>query len=68
MAWTHIVCVAARLSGWERVHSPGRRAHVICIWEGNEKGRTDADGYRHEFDTTEILDFASHPWDRHVHV
>ena len=47
------------------------RGHAICIWKGNEEGRTD--GYRHGFDTTEVLDFASHLWVsmfiyRHVHV
>ena len=47
--------------------------HVaICIWRVNEEGRTD--GYHHEFDTIEVLDFASRPRGAsmfihgHVHV
>jgi hypothetical protein len=45
---------------------------MICIWNGSEEGRTD--GYHHEFDTIEVLDFASRPWGLsrfihgHIHV
>ena len=36
------------------------RDHVaICDWKVNEEGRTD--GYHHEFDTIEVLDFGSRP-------
>jgi hypothetical protein len=32
---------------------------MIYVWNGSEEGRTD--GYHHEFDTIEVLDFASRP-------